>query len=37
MKYGFTGANATHRCRDWDTIRESLVKNRLDNKTGILL
>jgi len=36
LKYGFTGANATHRCRDWDSIQEVLIGKRLDNKTGIL-
>ncbi|TVY89605.1 Oxidase, partial [Lachnellula willkommii] len=35
-KYGFTGADATHRCRDWEAITEVLVEKRLDNKTGIL-
>ncbi|TVY80492.1 Oxidase ustYa [Lachnellula suecica] len=36
LRYGFTGANATHRCRNWDAIKEILVEKRLDNKTGIL-
>ncbi|KAG9239633.1 hypothetical protein BJ875DRAFT_85516 [Amylocarpus encephaloides] len=35
-EYGFTGANATHRCRDWDAIRRVLIDKRFDNKTGIL-
>ncbi|RDL37562.1 Uncharacterized protein BP5553_04995 [Venustampulla echinocandica] len=35
-RYGFTGANATHQCRDWEAIREVLIEKRLDNKTGIL-
>ncbi|TVY21484.1 Oxidase ustYa [Lachnellula arida] len=35
-KYGFTGADATHRCRDWEAIKEVLAEKRLDNKTGIL-
>ncbi|KAH8685892.1 hypothetical protein BGZ60DRAFT_103371 [Tricladium varicosporioides] len=36
QKYGFSGANATHVCRDWDAIKKVLIEKRLDNKTGIL-
>jgi len=35
-KSGFTGANATHQCRDWDAIRTFLIEHRAGNKTGIL-
>lgn len=32
---GFTGANSTHTCRDWDRIVEWAVENREGDKMGI--
>ena len=32
---GFTGANSTHQCRDWDAIRVFAVETRSGDKTGI--
>lgn len=34
---GFTGANSTHQCRDWEAIKIFLIENRSGNKTGILI
>ncbi|KAL5321891.1 hypothetical protein ACEPPN_009854 [Leptodophora sp. 'Broadleaf-Isolate-01'] len=36
-RLGFTGANSTHQCRDWDAIREWAVENRSGDKAGILV
>lgn len=35
-KSGFTGTNATHQCRDWESIKTFLVDNRASDMTGIL-
>lgn len=32
---GFSGANSTHQCRDWDTIVGWAVENRAGDKKGI--
>jgi len=34
-RYGFTGANSTHQCRDWDTIRAFAENHRSNEMTGI--
>ncbi|KAH7350825.1 hypothetical protein BKA65DRAFT_535923 [Rhexocercosporidium sp. MPI-PUGE-AT-0058] len=34
---GFTGANSTHQCRDWDSIRAWAIENRSSDKAGILV
>lgn len=36
-KSGFSGANSTHRCRDWDAITTFLIDNRAGNNTGVLV
>ncbi|KAH7419951.1 hypothetical protein BKA64DRAFT_699954 [Cadophora sp. MPI-SDFR-AT-0126] len=35
-RLGFTGANSTHQCRDWDAIRAWAIENRSGDKAGIL-
>jgi hypothetical protein len=35
-RYGFTGANSTHQCRDWDAVREFAEGHRAGDRTGIL-
>lgn len=32
---GFSGANSTHQCRDWNSIVDWAVENRAGDKTGI--
>lgn len=32
---GFSGANSTHQCRDWDAIVNWAVENREGDKMGI--
>ncbi|KAG4429570.1 hypothetical protein IFR05_014945 [Cadophora sp. M221] len=36
-RLGFTGANSTHQCRDWDAIRAWAIENRSGDKAGILV
>ncbi|KAK3348677.1 hypothetical protein B0T25DRAFT_457724, partial [Lasiosphaeria hispida] len=35
-RYGFTGSNSTHQCRDWDFIRDFAEKHKAGDRTGIL-
>ncbi|KAK4448437.1 hypothetical protein QBC34DRAFT_407430 [Podospora aff. communis PSN243] len=35
-RYGFTGSNSTHQCRDWDFIRDFAGKHKSGDTTGIL-
>ncbi|KAK1766578.1 hypothetical protein QBC33DRAFT_611770 [Phialemonium atrogriseum] len=35
-RYGFTGANSTHQCRDWDAIKAFAEQHKSGNRTGIL-
>lgn len=32
---GFSGANSTHQCRDWDALTSWAVENRAGDKAGI--
>jgi hypothetical protein len=34
-RYGFSGANSKHQCRDWEAIKAFAVEYRTGNKTGI--
>ncbi len=36
VRYGFTGANSTHQCRDWDAIKAFAEKHTSGDSTGIL-
>ncbi|KAL2071628.1 hypothetical protein VTL71DRAFT_12863 [Oculimacula yallundae] len=36
-RLGFTGANSTHQCRDWDAIRTWAIENRSGDKAGVLI
>ncbi|CZT05096.1 uncharacterized protein RAG0_11329 [Rhynchosporium agropyri] len=36
-RLGFTGANSTHQCRDWDAIRDWAIEHRSGDKAGILI
>ncbi|KAK3386735.1 hypothetical protein B0H63DRAFT_468298 [Podospora didyma] len=36
-RYGFTGANSTHQCRDWDAIKSFVEEHRSGERTGILV
>jgi hypothetical protein len=36
MRYGFTGNNSVHQCRDWEAIKAFAVENRSGDKKGIL-
>lgn len=35
-KYGFTGANSTHQCRDWDAIKAFAEQHKSGDRNGIL-
>ena len=34
-RYGYTGANSTHQCRDWDVIKAFAEGHRSSDMTGI--
>lgn len=36
-RYGFTGANSTHQCRDWDAIKAFAEQHKSEDRTGILI
>ncbi|KAH8884196.1 hypothetical protein GQ53DRAFT_846499 [Thozetella sp. PMI_491] len=36
-RYGFTGANSTHMCRDWDAIKKFAEEHRSGDRTGVLV
>lgn len=35
VRRGFSGANSTHQCRDWDALTAWAVENRAGDKKGI--
>ncbi|KAK5653729.1 hypothetical protein OQA88_7885 [Cercophora sp. LCS_1] len=35
-RYGFTGANSTHQCRDWDIIKKFTEEHKAGDRSGIL-
>lgn len=35
VRRGFSGANSTHQCRDWDALAAWAVENRAGDKKGI--
>lgn len=35
VRRGFSGANSTHQCRDWDALTAWAVENRDGDKKGI--
>ncbi len=37
VRYGFTGANSTHQCRDWDAIKSFAENHRSGDRSGILV
>lgn len=37
VRYGFTGANSTHHCKDWEAIKAFAEKHKSGDRTGILV
>jgi len=37
IRYGFTGANSTHQCRDWDAIKDFAERHKSGDMSGILV
>lgn len=37
IRYGFTGANSTHQCRDWDVIKDFAESHKSGDMSGILV
>jgi hypothetical protein len=37
VRYGFTGANSTHQCRDWNAIKVFAEQHKSGERTGILV
>ncbi len=37
VRYGFTGANSTHQCRDWNAIKTFAEEHKSGDRTGILV